>query len=51
MQTTHLVAVPSFLGLEEYAQKRGYKPQPSEIVRIDFEAANGKLDIHFEEVD
>lgn len=51
IQATHLVAVPSFLGLEEYAQKRGYKPQPSEIVRIDFTPSTGRIDICFEEVD
>jgi predicted phosphodiesterase len=40
-EITWLVAVPSFLGWEEYAQKRGYKPPVHGVFRININNIDG----------
>ncbi len=47
VETTHLIAVPSFLGFETYAQRKGYRPPTNGIVKLEFTPTTGKIKVEY----
>ena len=44
-EVTELIAVPAFIGYEEYAQVRGYIPPEHAIVRLKFQPRSGRINV------